>query len=588
MHVAGHIASDTPTLDLASCRQAVEAKPKAARARLELAQALLASDDPAEALEQCSRALALQSDLRDAAWLLASILQRYRINETIDVSLPGLRAAFQFVDVDRQALSNAAIDYLKSTPPLDQVISRGKADGWDIAAKGLLKGKGRKLLQGRIFRLALSHGVNTDMEVEFLLTAFRRQLLHGPDILASRPVYEFACVLIRQCANNGYVFTAAGEERDRADALACDVDAVCAGNRATVDSLILKSLYQPLQSLIPATYGPGDADKVLPRALRSVLSDFLEWRRKELDAEIAAMTPITDETSNRVADQYRRAPYPRWLSLQAPEADSAWQRLANHVSQSRLDALPDTANVLIAGAGTCQQAVHAALAYGPRARVQAIDLSEPSLAYGAAMASRFDVANLRFATGDILQLGSITERFDIIECAGVLHHMADPFGAWSILVDRLNPGGLMQIGLYSAVARQNFEALAQDPEWPGPDCDDDGLRAYRAALMHRGPGETGTELTQSIDFFAAGDFRDLALHVQEAQCTIPEIQNFMAKAGLAFRGFILPPDVRTDYGAAYPNDDPLGTLEHWWAFEQAHPRTFEAMYMFWCQRRDGG
>ncbi len=107
-------------------------------------------DDPAEAVEQCSRALELQPGLHGAARLLASLMQRYSLNEEIDISPRGLRAAFQFIDVDRQALCNTAIAYLKFRPPLADIVAMGSAEGWDAAANYLLKGKGRKLLQDRL------------------------------------------------------------------------------------------------------------------------------------------------------------------------------------------------------------------------------------------------------------------------------------------------------------------------------------------------------------------------------------------------------------------------------------------------------
>ena len=55
---------------------------------------------------------------------------------------------------------------------------------------------------------------------------------------------------------------------------------------------------------------------------------------------------------------------------------------------------------------------------------------------------------------DILKLEKLDRRFDIVESAGVLHHMDQPMKGWKVLVDCLNEGGLMKIGLYSELARQ--------------------------------------------------------------------------------------------------------------------------------------
>jgi SAM-dependent methyltransferase len=586
--LANHITVGAGPRDEFACRQAVEQNPKSGDARLELAYALQAIGDPAEAVEQCSKALELQPRLHDAARLLASLMQRYALNEDINISSRGLRAAFQFIDIDQQSLCNAAIAYLTFKPPLSDILAFGRAEGWRAAANDLLKGKGRKLLQDRLFRTALACGVNTDLEIEFLLTALRERLLTGPEILSSRQIYEFACILIQHCDNNGYVFFITETEQSLLDNLEFDVAAVLEGDTATVRSFILASLYKPLATLLDLSQSERNFDKVAPRALRQIIADGMEALRLETTAaaEIPNLTPITDETSLRVAEQYKRAPYPRWLSLQAPLPGSAKQQLQAYFSNSQIEILNGSPDVLIAGAGTCRQAVHSAIAYGPRANVLALDLSTPSLAYGARMASLLGADNIRFAAADILRLGTIDLQFDIIECGGVLHHMDDPYAAWRILLDKLRPGGIIQIGLYSSISRRVIESLVEDPDWPGAEATDNALRTYRHHLMQRSPDDTGFELTQSIDFFATGDFRDLALHVQEQRCSLPDIRNFLAENNLDFHGFVLPPAVLEAYGETYPTDATPGTLDHWWEFEQANPRTFDGMYMFWCRVSD--
>ena len=57
-----------------------------------------------------------------------------------------------------------------------------------------------------------------------------------------------------------------------------------------------------------------------------------------------------------------------------------------------------------------------------------------------------------------MELGSLERRFDHIESVGVLHHLDDPLAGWRNLVTLLRPGGLMMIGLYSEIARQDIIA----------------------------------------------------------------------------------------------------------------------------------
>jgi 2-polyprenyl-3-methyl-5-hydroxy-6-metoxy-1,4-benzoquinol methylase len=63
---------------------------------------------------------------------------------------------------------------------------------------------------------------------------------------------------------------------------------------------------------------------------------------------------------------------------------------------------------------------------------------------------------------DILDLGKLSRQFDIVESAGVLHHMDDPVAGWRVLTDCLKPGGLMKIGLYSELARQHIVEMRQE------------------------------------------------------------------------------------------------------------------------------
>lgn len=584
--MAAHATGVWAPTDEHHCRRAVGLRPKSADARLDLARALLTADDPAGAVEQSSIALALQPDLRDAAWLLAAVLQRYELNAEIEISPRGLTAALAFPDVDGQALGNAAIVFLKEQAPLSHVMASGRTDGWESAAACLLRKSGRKLLQDRLFHAALANSVNTDPDLECLLTAFRKHLLFAPQALSARPVYEFACVLIRQCRNNGYVFAVTEKERDVLDILECDADAAVRGDAAHAGNLILTALYRPLPEVAGQACAEYGYARAAPRALRPVLRQVHEAQKTEADIaeRISRLTPLTQGVSRTVAAQYETAPYPRWLSLQTPEPGSAARLLCDHFSETELRSIEGPSDVLIAGAGTCRQAISSAIGYGPDARVLAVDLSLKSLAYGARMAGLLGVDNLRVAQADILRLGETSERFDVIECAGVLHHMDDPYAGWHSLTTCLRPGGLMLIGLYSAVSRRVIAALADDPDWPGPEADDDALRVYRSALMGRGSNEPGSSLTRSIDFYDTNGFRDLALHVNERHCTIPEIADFMDRHGLRFHGFVLPPETRDAYRGEYPEDVPAGTFEHWWAFEQANPRTFDGMYMFWCRR----
>lgn len=94
------------------------------------------------------------------------------------------------------------------------------------------------------------------------------------------------------------------------------------------------------------------------------------------------------------------------------------------------------------------------------ADVLAIDLSLSSLSYAARKTQELGLKNIRYAQADILALKpSMT--FDVIDSSGVLHHLGDPLKGWRNLAGLLRPSGLMHIGLYSAIARKNINALRE-------------------------------------------------------------------------------------------------------------------------------
>ena len=66
------------------------------------------------------------------------------------------------------------------------------------------------------------------------------------------------------------------------------------------------------------------------------------------------------------------------------------------------------------------------------------------------------LTNIDYLQADILHLNQMGKKFDIIESAGVLHHMDEPMAGWNVLVDLLKPGGLMKIGLYSEVGSTTY------------------------------------------------------------------------------------------------------------------------------------
>jgi hypothetical protein len=141
----------------------------------------------------------------------------------------------------------------------------------------------------------------------------------------------------------------------------------------------------------------------------------------------------------------------------------------------------------------------------------------------------------------------------------------------------------MAVGLYSAVSRGNIAELRGLPNAPGPSVSNQGARDYRASLTGTDAPEAAKRLWLSEDFYSLNEFRDLVLHPNEIQLTLPDIANFLQTHALVFCGF-LQPSLWPFYRDRFPEDSWPGRLDRWWSLEQENPSLFDSMYQFWCRR----
>jgi SAM-dependent methyltransferase len=542
-----------------------------------------------------TEALRLAPAMADAARRLSLLAGRHELPGAVPLDAAGLKAALADDTVDREAIAETALRQL-AAGPLGDALTRGRSEDWDATARGLCRDRTAPLLKDDLLLAVLRTGSFRGPDLERLLTALRRALLVEvpAERLEDRALFDFALALAQQCAINEHVWSVSGEETEAVTRRRLHEGDLLAGDVAAGRMLLLLMLYRPLSDLLGPGVDAQAAAGIRPRALREVVVRRLAEAADE--RQRAARMPrlgcdvgmFADATAQAVARQYEASPYPRWTSVGVVAPARMRRMLGNFFGAGELAFLDRPFEVLIAGCGTGQQAVQAALAYGPEARVLAVDLSAASLAYAARMAERYGAGNIAFAQADLRSLPGLGEayigRFDVVECTGVLHHLADPLAGWRKLLRCVARDGRMLIGLYSAVARRRLRELRDDPAYPGPGCSDAALRRFRRILLDRPPGEPGGDLKASRDFYAMSNFRDLALHVSEHPLTLPQIAGFLQEHGLTFRGFQLESGVFARLQARFPGATWPGALEHWAAFEAENPGTFNGMYNFWCVR----
>lgn len=407
-----------------------------------------------------------------------------------------------------------------------------------------------------------------DPDIEIGLTALRsallematRGLLEAPEIPGPRSRDSLILALAEQCLLNEYVWLESAEDTALVAALSERLESQTHWSRA---ALVL-ACFRPLKSRDPK----GDATFARFQEL------YVEARAREraIAEDLPALTPVDDPVSRLVRAQYEENPYPRWTRLPDPHA---WRDGGD-------TAVPR--DVLIAGCGTGQHALLAAGRY-EGANILAVDLSRASLAYAERKRVEHGVTNVTFAQADLLRLGVLERRFDMIESIGVLHHMADPLAGWKVLTGLLAPAGVMRIGLYSEIARRAV-ARAREliADW-GLGDSAGAIREARRRLIRDHGGVELAALFVSPDFFGLSTCRDLLFHVQEHRFTIPELRAAMEQLDLEFLGFDTPSVTMDRYQARFA-DDSLGlNLENWEVFEHENPGCFGAMYQFRVARR---
>jgi SAM-dependent methyltransferase len=235
-------------------------------------------------------------------------------------------------------------------------------------------------------------------------------------------------------------------------------------------------------------------------------------------------------------------------------------------------------SILVAGCGTGQQAILTAQRY-PASKVLALDLSLASLGYAARKTLELGIRNIEYRQADVLALGALEERFDLIECSGVLHHLEDPLAGWRILAGLRKPGARMRIGLYSELGRRAVVRARELIAARGFKPDAQGIRAARAEIRKDPQLE---QLARNEDFYSMSGCRDLLFHVQEQRFTLPRIEAALAELGLEFMEFEF-----ADSGASLQryrsrfSDE--RDLKCWARFEEEFPDTFSRMYQFWVR-----
>ncbi|WP_161629988.1 methyltransferase domain-containing protein [Desulfogranum mediterraneum] len=448
------------------------------------------------------------------------------------------------------------------------------------------------LIQDQLLVKALPRVFFISPEIETLLTTVRSSLLLDIAYSQNLPnlLVPFVESLALQNQLNEYVYYVSDKEKEIlklfSQLLQSHTDQDDWSPRESELILLMLAMYGQLYDLLPRERLLSVPLESWPESLQAIAWATLFEVKQELESArlIPTLTEVDDETSQAVQAQYESNPYPRWDNLDRWPGETFGQSMAAVLPGYTPPAclLEEKINILVAGCGTGRQPLALALQL-PHSSITAVDISRRSLAYAAEKAAHYQVNNVQFFQADILKLGELEQHFHLIVSTGVLHHLAAPLVGWQILRNLLLPEGILQIDLYSRVARveitRHREILAQLEMTPTPE----NIRRYRQALAKQEPDSF---ILQIMDFYNLSMCRDLLFHVQEHQFTWPQIQKCCDQLEMEFVGVHARPQLYQQYRALFPDDPQCRDLQNWHRLELEFPQSFWGMYSFWCKQRE--
>jgi tetratricopeptide (TPR) repeat protein len=612
---------------VAASRRALELEPDNYAAQHRLGIILHDLGRLPEAETRYRRALALKPDYPQAKINLALVLQangrtleaipllfesvaneptNTRLRRILSEALHGV-ALTRAGEKERNVLLGLCMDGDLSTlfliPAIVALIKSG--EGFQILQKNARQGEDpfasvvpavaaflcEPLLLAALPRMPIADGA-----VEEVLTHMRRSILlrfgvvsglTAPDLDVPA---EFICALARHCFFSGYALFADENELKRVtsvrEALQETLRNPTASLQTLESSLVVASLYESLHTLIGSQRLLEHPMADWGEAFRPIVQEQLENRKREAEIamQLASITTIDDKVSLAVRAQYEENPYPRWVTVPSPNTDTI-EKLSSRLRPGQAVRFrPRPVPILIAGCGTGHHSIQVARAY-PDSDILAVDLSLASLGYAARMTERLGISNITYRQADILKLGDLDLRFAVVECCGVLHHLDDPMAGWQVLVNLLESDGLMKIALYSEKARGAVRAAREFARslnfLPTPE----GIRHCRHAIMGLPDGHPVKDVMTYSDFFTLDGCRDLMMHVQEHQFTLPRIAECLDQLGLQILELECATTTRNRFREMFPDSDGDINLKAWHQFEETYPETFKAMYSFWCCRK---
>ena len=516
---------------------------------------------------------------------LVELFRSIQLSNLTETNSSSIKELFLFLfrknNINHQNIASNAKLLLFSDNEQNQLLGAINSDS--LLTNKILQ----SLIKEELFHLMLQKSLITDKFLEKLLTKLRYEMLFildnsNKDNLKEH--FNFIISLAEQSWFNEYVYIQSEKEINKINKLKYKIEN---NDKINESEIAILGTYIPLNS------SEIIINKLLDYKSSNILFDDLiniqikePLKELELVKSITSLDVIDDAVSKKVREQYEENPYPRWRFTYKYLSKNFFVVLNEDIKPNQIDHNNkfNNSNVLIAGCGTGSHSINA-IKY-KNTNILAVDLSLTSLAYAKRKTEKLGYKNIKYLHADILQLNKLNRKFDIIECAGTLHHMKDPIKGLKVLLDILEPHGFLRIGLYSETGRQHVVKARELIKKRNFRNTNENIKNFRQEIINDIEDQSFKLITQSQDFYSTSSVRDFLFHVQEHRFTIPQISKILKDLDLEFLGFFFDDEhIKRKFSKFFPNDKENISLDNWHQFEINNPNIFSSMYQFWVKKK---
>lgn len=252
--------------------------------------------------------------------------------------------------------------------------------------------------------------------------------------------------------------------------------------------------------------------------------------------EAVQLDQTASELTDPICEFYTDHPYPPPVE-NLDRARDEWQDASRHHAEFHLfwphKEYQADLDILVAGCGTWQAAKYAVCR--PASRVTGIDVSTTSLDHTERLKRKYGLTNLRLEQTPIERVAGLDQRFDLIVCTGVLHHLADPDEGLRALRAALKPDGAIYLMVYAPFGRAGIYLLQEYCRRLGIGTSSQEINELVTVVEALPPNHPlVTLLRGSRDALDPDALADALLNPRDRSFSVPQLLNFIERNGLVF------------------------------------------------------